>query len=121
MGEDQGGRKHGFWCCPTPGCDGKGFGFDILPTDPTYQDENGGWINFDDDAPSVRESIGPLIDRLEAHNVDKLRMDVTRDTALGDYQALYSMSESRTFIHGYKTGSRMAGASAIGTAQPREG
>ncbi len=33
------------------------------------------WINLDDDAPSLRDSIGPLIDRLEAHNVDKLRME----------------------------------------------
>jgi hypothetical protein len=40
---------HGFWCCPTPDCDGRGFGFDILPTDPEYQDENGGWVWFDDE------------------------------------------------------------------------
>ena len=33
------GSQHGFWCCPTPGCDGRGFGFDILPTDPNYRDE----------------------------------------------------------------------------------
>jgi hypothetical protein len=39
-----GGKEHGFWCCPIPGCDGKGFGFDILPVDPTYRDERGGWI-----------------------------------------------------------------------------
>ncbi len=43
------GDEHGFWCCPIPGCDGKGFGFDILPTDPNYRDENGGWVQFDDD------------------------------------------------------------------------
>jgi len=41
------GKQHGFWCCPTPGCDGAGFGFDILPTDMTYQDEHGGWIQDD--------------------------------------------------------------------------
>lgn len=39
----------GFWCCPTPGCDGLGFGFDILPTDPDYRDEYGGWVSFDDE------------------------------------------------------------------------
>jgi carnitine monooxygenase subunit len=33
------------------------------------------WINFDDDAPSLRESIGPLLDRLEAHNVGQLRSE----------------------------------------------
>lgn len=53
--------------------------------------------------------------------LDNLRMDVPRDTALGDYQALYSMSENRTFIHGYPTGNRVAGTPAIGTAQPGEG
>jgi hypothetical protein len=42
------GKVRGFWCCPTPGCDGAGFGFDILPTDPDYQDERGGWIRDDD-------------------------------------------------------------------------
>lgn len=31
----------GFWCCPTPNCDGKGFLFDILPVDPDYRDERG--------------------------------------------------------------------------------
>ena len=40
------------------------------------------WINFDDDAPSVRDSIGPLIDRLEAHNADKLRMEWCYATVL---------------------------------------
>ena len=33
------------------------------------------FINFDDDAPSFRETIGPLIDRLEAHNVGDLRAE----------------------------------------------
>jgi len=47
MGPD--GQLHGFWCCPTPGCDGKGFGFDILPTDPEYRDERGGWVSFDEE------------------------------------------------------------------------
>ena len=44
---DHDGKKHGFWCCPTPGCDGKGFGFDIFPTDPEYQGDNGGWFSDD--------------------------------------------------------------------------
>jgi hypothetical protein len=39
-----GGRRQGFWCCPTPGCSGVGFGFDILPVDPDYRDERGGWV-----------------------------------------------------------------------------
>lgn len=45
---DADGTPHGFWCCPTPGCGGHGFGFDILPTDPEYRDEHGGWV-WDDD------------------------------------------------------------------------
>jgi hypothetical protein len=43
------GETVGFWCCPIPGCDGKGFGFDIFPVDPDYQDERGGWISSDDE------------------------------------------------------------------------
>jgi len=33
------------------------------------------FINFDDDAPSFRECIGPVADRLEAHAVDKLHSE----------------------------------------------
>jgi hypothetical protein len=46
---DADGNPHGFWCCPTPGCGGKGFGFDILPTDQNYRDEHGGWMHCDED------------------------------------------------------------------------
>ncbi|HZZ79470.1 MAG TPA: hypothetical protein VFE62_13180 [Gemmataceae bacterium] len=43
------GKTRGFWCCPTPGCDGAGFGFDIFPVDPTYQDEGGAMFFTDDE------------------------------------------------------------------------
>lgn len=43
------GVKRGFWCCPTPGCDGLGFGFDIFPIDPDYVDEHTGEKMWDDD------------------------------------------------------------------------
>jgi phenylpropionate dioxygenase-like ring-hydroxylating dioxygenase large terminal subunit len=33
------------------------------------------FINYDDNAPSFRESIGPLADRLEAYPIDKLRSE----------------------------------------------
>jgi nitrite reductase/ring-hydroxylating ferredoxin subunit len=33
------------------------------------------FINFDDNAPSFRPSLGPLIDNLEAHNVQELRAE----------------------------------------------
>jgi hypothetical protein len=43
------GQMRGFWCCPVPGCDGKGFCFDILPVDPHYQDEFGSvWVDADE-------------------------------------------------------------------------
>jgi hypothetical protein len=45
---DANGKQHGFWCCAISGCGGLGFGCDILPVDPDYQDERGGWIHDDD-------------------------------------------------------------------------
>ena len=50
------GKTQGFWCCPMPGCDGIGFGFDIFPVDPEYRDERG-W--FADDDESVNDLIHP--------------------------------------------------------------
>lgn len=41
------GSEQGFWCCPIENCGGCGFGFDILPVDPDYQDERGGWVHDD--------------------------------------------------------------------------
>jgi hypothetical protein len=38
----------GFWMCPTPNCDGKGFTFDIYPTDPDHPG-NDGWCDDDGD------------------------------------------------------------------------
>ncbi len=48
---DANGKPHGFWCCPIPGCDGMGFGFDIFPVDPEYRDEHGElmWVSDDED------------------------------------------------------------------------
>ena len=43
----QPGHLDGFWLCPTPNCDGKGFTFDIFPTDPDHP-ANEGW-RYDDD------------------------------------------------------------------------
>ena len=37
---------NGFWLCPTPNCDGKGFTFDIYPTDPEHP-ANDGWVDDD--------------------------------------------------------------------------
>lgn len=44
----------GFWRCPTPGCEGTGFLFDIWPTNPDYRDEDGHKVFYhgeDDAAP----------------------------------------------------------------------
>ena len=54
------GSQHGFWCCPTPGCDGRGFGFDILPTDPEYRDERGGWVMDDEDEEDDGDDSGEI-------------------------------------------------------------
>ena len=40
------------------------------------------FINLDDDAPSLRDSIGPLLDRLEAHNTGALRAEWCYGTVL---------------------------------------
>jgi hypothetical protein len=50
------GKPHGFWCCPIPGCDGMGFGFDILPVDPNYRDENGGWFSDEEEESDADNS-----------------------------------------------------------------
>jgi len=42
------GKLDGFWMCPTPNCDGKGFTFDIFPTDPDHP-ANEGWSYDEDD------------------------------------------------------------------------
>ena len=46
---DEKQANDGFWSCPTPGCDGVGFCFDIWPTDPDWTDENGEKVVFFDD------------------------------------------------------------------------
>lgn len=40
------------------------------------------FINFDDDAPSLRDTLGPVATRLDARNVDRLKMDWWYGTVL---------------------------------------
>lgn len=63
--EDPDGRPQGAWCCPTPGCEGTGFGFDILPTDPEYIGEDGEamWV-FDDEEEEDAAEFDPPPDPL---------------------------------------------------------
>ncbi|MEX2170507.1 MAG: hypothetical protein WD851_14425 [Pirellulales bacterium] len=49
------GKRQGFWCCPMPGCDGLGFGFDIFPVDSEFEDERGRMGFFDDDEEDFDE------------------------------------------------------------------
>ncbi len=43
---------------------------------------NCAWINHDDDAPSVRETFGPVADRLDAHGIGDLKMEWWYGTVL---------------------------------------
>src|SRR5438309_11027126 len=45
----------GFSMGPTPNCDGKGFTFDIFPTDPNHP-ANEGWVEDDDDEDGVNDA-----------------------------------------------------------------
>lgn len=62
----------GFWCCPTPGCSGAGFGFDIHPVDPDYIDpdgrEMGQWV--DDGCGSSDEDCECLECRIACGELD---------------------------------------------------
>ena len=56
------GQPAGFWSCPTPGCDGIGFGCDIFPTDPNWHDPTGRLhVCYDDDAERY-DDMPPLDD-----------------------------------------------------------
>jgi len=62
----EGGEDFGAWCCPTEECEGRGFGFDLLPTDPDYDAEHrAGWVQEDPSAEDEEEpGVDPLIDPL---------------------------------------------------------
>lgn len=70
--QDADGEAEGFWCCPTPGCSGKGFGFDLLPTDPEYVGEDGqsGW--FLDDSDEDEDDYDDLNDLKELDELTDL-------------------------------------------------
>lgn len=63
--DDEEDRVPGFWCCPVPGCAGKGFGFDIFPIDPECLDERAGWFEDDyEQQAELWESLNPAFDTL---------------------------------------------------------
>lgn len=65
------GSPHGFWCCPMPGCDGKGFGFDIFPIDPEYRDENGELMWCDDEEDFEGDDEGNFNGADEDYEIDE--------------------------------------------------
>lgn len=60
-GADAAGKPWGFWCCPTPGCGGAGFGCDILPVDRDWVDEDGNrmWVDDGGDEDEYEEYEEP--------------------------------------------------------------
>ncbi|MEX0885318.1 MAG: hypothetical protein WD009_02660 [Phycisphaeraceae bacterium] len=69
------GRLDGAWCCATEGCSGRGFGFDIFPTDPDYRGPDGQPMWEDDELDDEEdegddlfaepwEDAGPALDEL---------------------------------------------------------
>jgi hypothetical protein len=81
--EDLGDRRRGFWHCPTHGCDGIGFGFDIWPVDPEYIDPRTGermCIEYSDDwdddgelDPELEEAVEHDLEIIAAYGRDELR------------------------------------------------
>jgi hypothetical protein len=57
-------------CCPTPGCDGIGFCFDIWPTDPEWRDEHGNRVCFFDDEEYDEDEDFPEDDAEFPHESD---------------------------------------------------
>jgi carnitine monooxygenase subunit len=71
------------------------------------------FINFDDSAPSLLESLGPVVDRLNARNVDKLKMDWWYATVLPTNWKL-AMEAFQEGYHTMKTHPQLNTLSALG-------
>ena len=54
------GTLRWWWCCPTGGCGGRGFGNDIFPVDPEWVDSDGsrGWVQDDADEDEFELGLG---------------------------------------------------------------
>lgn len=64
----QPGKLDGFWMCPTPNCDGKGFTFDIFPTDPDHP-ANEGWYDGEGDDEAEDQEWDEALDAAAAASV----------------------------------------------------
>ena len=71
------------------------------------------FINFDDSAPSLIESLGPVADRLNARNADKLKMDWWYATVLPTNWKL-AMEAFQEGYHTMKTHPQLNTLSALG-------
>ena len=73
------------------------------------------FINFDDDAPSLREFLGPVADRLDARHADQLRMDWWYGTVLPTNWKL-AMEAFQEGYHTMKTHPQLQKLSALGNS-----
>ncbi len=71
------------------------------------------FINFDDDAPGLIESLGPVADRVSARNADKLKMDWWYATVLPTNWKL-AMEAFQEGYHTMKTHPQLNRLSALG-------
>jgi carnitine monooxygenase subunit len=87
------------------------------------------FINFDDDAPSLLETLGPVADTLNARHVDKLKMDWWYSTVLPTNWKLameafmegYHVMRTHPQLHGLSTGGpAQFGAEDEGLAPARQ-
>ncbi|MBV1687916.1 aromatic ring-hydroxylating dioxygenase subunit alpha [Novosphingobium sp. G106] len=73
------------------------------------------FINFDDDAPSLLESLGPVAERLNARHVDQLKMDWWYATELPTNWKL-AMEAFQEGYHTMKTHPQLHQLSALGNS-----
>ena len=71
------------------------------------------FINFDDDAPGLRECLGPVADRMDARHADKLKMDWWYGTVLPTNWKL-AMEAFQEGYHTMKTHPQLHRLSALG-------
>jgi len=73
------------------------------------------FINFDDDAPGLRESLGPVAERMEARHADHLKMDWWYGTILPTNWKL-AMEAFQEGYHTMKTHPQLHRLSALGNS-----
>jgi len=73
------------------------------------------FINFDDEAPGLRESLGPVAERMEARHADQLKMDWWYGTILPTNWKL-AMEAFQEGYHTMKTHPQLHRLSALGNS-----